>query len=286
MQVYRESGVLPTSQRFFAVPSPMARRVFFYVTRCGRYEYDAHFSFQDDCSVARLDSHRNFFLLYLKSGHMHFQLQNTAFTLQAGQLALLDCRTPHAFFTDGPAASLWLHFDGALAPALFAEILSLRDGCQNIDLPPESPIPDQIDAVIDAVASGSASEAVRSQQLYGILCGLLLPPQLPDRAADPVSAAMSYIQNHLAQPISVPQLAAVVNLSPSHFSRLFRASTGFSPHTYIILRRIDAAKHLLLTTDLTVKEIACRTGYRSEVNFIVSFTGKVGLSPTAFRTRQ
>ena len=284
MQVYRESGVLPTSQRFFAVPSPMARRVFFYVTRCGRYKYDARFSFQDDCSVARLDSHRNFFLLYLKSGRMHFQLQNTSFTLQAGQLALVDCRAPHAFFTDGPAASLWLHFDGALAPALFAEILSLHGGRQNMDLPPDSPIPDQIDAVIDAVASGAASEAVRSQQLYGILCALLLPTQPSERAASPVETAMAYIQSHLTQPISVPQLAAAVNLSSSHFSRLFRSSTGLSPHAYIVQQRIDAAKHLLLTTDLTVKEIACRTGYRSEVNFIVSFTGKVGLSPTAFRT--
>lgn len=286
MQVYRERGVLSSSQRFFATPSPMARRVFFYVTRCGRYEYNEHFSFQDDCGIARLDSHRNFFLLYLKSGRMHFQLQNTTFTLQAGQLILIDCRSPHAFFTDGPAASLWLHFDGALAPALFEEILSLWDGRQSIGLPPQSPIPDQMDALIDAVASGSASEAVLSQQLYGILCGLLLPPLPPERTAGPVETATAYIQTHLAQSLSVPQLAASVNLSPSHFSRLFRSATGLSPHAYIILRRIDAAKHLLLTTDLTVKEIACRTGYRSEVNFIVSFTGKVGLSPTVFRSKQ
>lgn len=283
MRVYRESGVLPTSQRFFATPSALARRVLFYVTRCGRYEYDEHFSFQDDCSVARLDSHRNFFLLYLKSGRMHFRLRDTSFTLQAGQLALIDCRAPHAFFTSGPASSLWLHFDGVLAPTLFEEILSLRDGRQSFDLPPQSPIPGQMDAIIDAVASGSAPEVTQSQRLYEILCALLLP-QPSDRAADPVAAAMTYVQSRLAQSISVPQLAATVNLSPSHFSRLFRSATGLSPHEYIILRRIDAAKHLLLTTDLTIKEIACRTGYRSEVNFIISFTGKTGLSPTAFRT--
>ncbi len=285
MQVYRESGVLPTSQRFFATPSPTARRVLFYVTRCGRYEYDEHFFFQDDCSVARLDSHRNFFLLYLQSGRMHFRLQDTAFTLQAGQLALVDCRAPHAFFTSGPAASLWLHFDGALAPAFFKEILSLRDRRQSFDLPSESSIPAQMDAIIDAVASGSTPEIALSQQLYEILC-TLLQPQQSDRTTDPVAAAMAYVQAHLAQPISVPQLAAAVNLSASHFSRLFRTATGLSPHEYIILRRIDAAKQLLLTTDLTIKEIACRTGYRSEVNFIVSFTKKVGLSPTAFRTKQ
>ena len=155
-----------------------------------------------------------------------------------------------------------------------------------MDLPPESSVPAQMDAIIDAVASGSASEAVRSQQLYGILCGLLLPTQPSERAAGPVETATAYIQTHLAQPISVPQLAAAVNLSPSHFSRLFRSSTGLSPHAYIVQRRIDDAKHLLLTTDLTVKEIACRTGYRSEVNFIVSFTKKAGLSPSVFRTRQ
>lgn len=284
MQVYREAGVLPSSRRFFATPSPMARRVLFYVTRCGRYEYDKHFFFQDECSVARLDSHRNFFLLYLKSGRMHFRLRDTAFTLQAGQLALVDCRAPHTFFTSGPAASLWLHFDGAMAPAFFEEILSLRERRQSFDLPPESPIPAMMDGTIDAVASGAVPEIVQSQQLYEILCTLLLPQQ-SDRTTDPVAAAMAYIQDHLAQPVSVPQLAATVNLSASHFSRLFRTATGLSPHEYIILRRIDAAKHLLLTTDLTVREIACRTGYRSEVNFIVSFTGKTGLSPTAFRTK-
>lgn len=94
---------------------------------------------------------------------------------------------------------------------------------------------------------------------------------------------MTYVQSRLAQSISVPQLAAAVNLSPSISPVCSARPRDFLPE-YIILRRIDAAKHLLLTTDLTIKEIACRTGYRSEVNFIISFTGKTGLSPTAFRT--
>ena len=64
---------------------------------------------------------------------------------------------------------------------------------------------------------------------------------------------------------------------------MFRSRTGYSPHEYIVLRRIDEAKSLLHTTALSVKEIAFRVGYHSEVNFISSFTAKTGVSPAAFR---
>lgn len=284
MQVYHEPGILAQSRRYFSTPSALAQRLFFYVPRCGRYEYDGSFSFRDDCSVARLDSHRNFLMLYLTRGHMHFTVPAGSFSLRAGQLALVDCRAPHAFATDGPAASVWLHFDGPLARPFYEEILSMRDGRQTMDLPPDSPVVQGMEALVDSVAEGTGSEASRSVQLYRILCALLFPPQ--DRQDDPVADAMAYIQRHLSEPLPVPALAAAVGLSPSHFTRLFRAATGLSPHEYLVLRRIDAAKHLLLTTSLPIREIACRTGYRSEVNFIISFTGKVGLSPTTFRQKR
>ena len=89
--------------------------------------------------------------------------------------------------------------------------------------------------------------------------------------------------DHLFEPLSVETVAASVSLSPSHFSRLFKARTGYSPHEYIVLRRIDEAKSLLHTTSLSVKQIAFRVGYHSEVNFISSFTAKTGMSPAAFR---
>ncbi|WP_295584963.1 AraC family transcriptional regulator [uncultured Oscillibacter sp.] len=281
MDVHHEPGVLPGSQRYFATPSALARRLFFYVTRCGRYQYDGRFSFRDDCSVARLESHRNFFMLYLTQGRMRFSVPGGPFTLRAGQLALVDCRAPHAFDAEGSAASVWLHFDGPLARPFYQEILSLRDGRQALDLPPQSPVVRELEAVVDSVAAGNGSEADRSERLYRILCALLFPS--PACRDDPVTAAMAYVQAHLAQPVSVPELAAAVGLSASHFSRRFRAATGLSPHEYLVLRRIDAAKQLLLSTELPLRDIAARTGYHSEVNFIVSFTEKTGLSPTAFR---
>ena len=88
---------------------------------------------------------------------------------------------------------------------------------------------------------------------------------------------------HFLKELPVRSIAAHVNLSTSHFSRIFRASTGFSPHEYIMLHRIDEAKSLLHSTGLSVSEIAFRVGFRSEVNFIAAFRSKTGQSPTQFR---
>ena len=57
----------------------------------------------------------------------------------------------------------------------------------------------------------------------------------------------------------------------------------YPPYEYIILRRIDKAKYLLTSTQLSVKEIAYATGYNSEENFIHSFRSNVGIAPGLFR---
>lgn len=60
------------------------------------------------------------------------------------------------------------------------------------------------------------------------------------------------MNRHLFEELSVQEVAASVSLSSSHFSRQFKAKTGYSPYEYIILRRIDKAKYLLTSTQLSV----------------------------------
>lgn len=75
--------------------------------------------------------------------------------------------------------------------------------------------------------------------------------------------------------MNIPEAAA--GLSPAHFSRLFKGRTGCSPYEYILLRRIDEAKHLLASTRLPVREVAGRVGYGSAEHFIHSFQKRWGL---------
>nr|WP_300183181.1 AraC family transcriptional regulator [uncultured Agathobaculum sp.] len=284
MKVTNEPGVLSRSERFFYTPSTTARSLFFYVTRVGHYYYDERYNFLDSCDVAKQESHKNFFLAYVRAGTLYFQTTQI-FSAERGQVALIDCHKPHRFYTTGSAEAMWMHFDGSNSAAFFQQILAFRGGRQTFTPPPDSRIEQELAHIISGLRSSRSSEVDCSQRIYRILCTLLLPhaPTHTVATDTTITRAVRYIDEHLFEPLSVKQIASTVHLSPSHFSRLFRSTTGFSPHEYIMLHRIDEAKALLQSTNLSVKEIAFRVGYHSEVNFIIAFTDKTGLSPTLFR---
>lgn len=284
MKVTNEPGVLLRSERFFSTPSAMARSLFFYVTRVGHYYYDERYNFLDSCAVANQESHKNFFLTYVRSGTIYYETSQQ-FAAEQGQVALVDCRKPHRFYTKGPAEAMWIHFDGANAAAFFDQITAFRGGKQSFRPAPDGRIEQEMAQIISGLRSATISEVECSKCIYRILCALLFPASAKKNVIgnDAISEAIGYIDRHLFEQLSVNQVASKVNLSASHFSRLFRSTTGFSPHEYIMLHRIDEAKALLQSTSLSVKEIAFRVGYRSEVNFIIAFTDKTGMSPTQFR---
>lgn len=284
MKVTNEPGVLSRSERFFYTPSTTARSLFFYVTRVGHYYYDERYNFLDSCDVAKQESQKNFFLAYVRAGTLYFQTTQI-FSAERGQVALIDCHKPHRFYTTGSAEAMWMHFDGSNSAAFFQQILAFRGGRQTFTPPPDSRIEQELAHIISGLRSSRSSEVDCSQRIYRILCTLLLPhaPTHTVATDTTITRAVRYIDEHLFEPLSVKQIASTVHLSPSHFSRLFRSTTGFSPHEYIMLHRIDEAKALLQSTNLSVKEIAFRVGYHSEVNFIIAFTDKTGLSPTLFR---
>ena len=116
MKVNNEPGVLSRSERFFSTPSATARTLFFYVTRVGHYYYDKHYDFSDTCDVAREESHKNFFLAFIRSGSIFYETSQQ-FAAERGQVALIDCHKPHHFYTTGDAEAMWIHFDGANAEA-------------------------------------------------------------------------------------------------------------------------------------------------------------------------
>ncbi|MCR5090888.1 MAG: response regulator [Oscillospiraceae bacterium] len=107
-----------------------------------------------------------------------------------------------------------------------------------------------------------------------------------NRSAGAIRQAVVYIDEHFAEEeISLNRVAAAVNMSPNHFSASFSQEMGQTFIEYLIRRRIDRAKELLMTTDLQSGEICYQVGYRDPQYFSSTFKKAVGMTPTAFRKR-
>lgn len=98
-----------------------------------------------------------------------------------------------------------------------------------------------------------------------------------------ITWAVDHMQRHLADPLSVPALAAKVNLSPSRFRALFRAQTGLSPIEYLQRLRLRRARLLVERTFLTVKEVMVLVGYNDPSHFTRDFRRQHGINPSALR---
>lgn len=92
------------------------------------------------------------------------------------------------------------------------------------------------------------------------------------------------MESGLDQEFSLEALAAEAELSPFHFSRVFKQSTGFSPSEYFIRLRMVEARRLLRETDRSVIEIGLDVGYSSPSHFAQVFRRAVGVSPSDYRT--
>jgi AraC-like DNA-binding protein len=96
---------------------------------------------------------------------------------------------------------------------------------------------------------------------------------------------IAYIKAHLEQELSLVTLAAVGEMSPAHFSRLFKHATGLAPHQYVIACRMEQAKRLLAETDMSLSDIALQVGCTDHSHFTALFRVHVAQTPTAYRTQ-
>ncbi|RMD83643.1 MAG: AraC family transcriptional regulator [Lentisphaerae bacterium] len=116
-----------------------------------------------------------------------------------------------------------------------------------------------------------------------------LAAQLQKESIDPASIpdfvvrARNYMDAHYQESLSMTELAAFSGVSPSHLIRSFRRYFACTPYEYYLTRRIEAAKTMLLTTSLKVREIAEKLNFSDEYYFSNVFRRRVGVSPSAFR---
>jgi len=100
-----------------------------------------------------------------------------------------------------------------------------------------------------------------------------------------VSAAIDIMRQELASPLTVGDIAGRVNLSASRFTHLFRHEMGCAPVRYLRQLRLDRARELVETSNLSIKEIMAAVGVNDPSHFTRDFVARHGAPPRRVRAR-
>jgi len=112
-------------------------------------------------------------------------------------------------------------------------------------------------------------------------CGL--PAGRPGLTVRQLAAAREVMEARLAEPIPLADLAAAVSLSVSQFSRQFKASTGETPHRFLMRLRAEMACRLLRSTTMPIPEVATRCGFSHQEHLTRVLRARSGITPAAVR---
>jgi AraC family transcriptional regulator len=95
--------------------------------------------------------------------------------------------------------------------------------------------------------------------------------------------AIEFIRENLARDVSLIEIAENAEMSPYHFARAFKKSTGLAPHQYLTKRRIELAKELLAGTAMPIVDVSSAVGFQSQSHFTTLFRRLTGATPRVFR---
>jgi AraC family transcriptional regulator len=101
-----------------------------------------------------------------------------------------------------------------------------------------------------------------------------------------IARVRAFIEENLHSNIDAKKLSAVAQRSPAHFQRSFKRAFGEPPHAYVIKRRLERARHLMVTTSESLSEIALSVGFSDQSHLCRRFQRAFGQSPSTWRREQ
>ena len=272
-----EKNVLADSDIFFYKASELALELFFYPLCIGHYHCAPGYR------VIR-NSYNSFLVIYVADGSGYLCVDGDTIALRTGEFAILDCYHPHEYGTETGWQIFWMHFDGQMARRYY-ELCNRGGPVQT----PENILlcRRQIEKILMMFRSCTTiREPEMSRRITQLLCEFIQIPNAnkkSDHASQIIDESLAFMTEHMDQPLTLEVIARHVALSPYYFSHLFKQETGYSPHDYLIRARVDKAKYLLKTADMSLKKIAFCCGFSNECNFSSTFKRITGVTPLAYK---
>lgn len=222
------------------------------------------------------------------AGHGWGEIAGERHVLSAGGALLIPPGTPHAFGSDAraPWTVGWIHLAGAQVPA-WVEVLGARRQ-PLLALGEWHRCAALMEELVEVLARDHRPGALLAASgISAHLLGLLASAPGADPAAhgDRATRAIAYVRARLAERPTVAELAALVELSPSHYTAMFRRATGHAPIAFALHLRMEAAARLLRESRQPITRIAEQLGYTDPFLFSRQFRAAHDCSPRAWRQR-
>ncbi|EPJ48667.1 MAG: hypothetical protein OFPII_04760 [Osedax symbiont Rs1] len=222
-------------------------------------------------------------LIYTVSGRGLVQLDDYSIELLPNTLALLPLQQSCHYRCIEPMQI------GACA---FNLELSTGLDLFQVYTPPTSPVSFTDQAAMTSVIASQNSNQEYFQALaaiYQMLAPIIADSRVktaPHAENQRLSQILEHINQHLTEPLSIPELAYIHGTSTAHFSRWFSALTATSPKKFINQKRVDLACKLLISSTLSVEKIAYNCGYQDPLYFSKCFKRFTKQTPTEYRNNQ
>jgi len=188
-------------------------------------------------------------------------------------------------------------FDSAPLQKAVLEMDSLNPDRVELRIIPLAHDP-QIEAIARSFKHEMESPEIASSLYMGSLANLLIVRLLRNHCVfkpkvktytdglskQKLQLAIAYIQDHLSEDISLAEIAAYLGISQYYFCRLFKQSTGITPHRYLLQKRVERAKELLRQRDgLSLLEVASLSGFADQSHLTTQFRKSTGMTPKSYR---
>ena len=225
------------------------------------------------------------------SGTGFFRVRDHEETLGPNEAMLLPRNVYHIYGASetDPWSLHWVHFIGGSGDYFMRQLPS-----DTYKLPVDPDAVRQMSQLFRESYAAFASAFVLERMIYAsqALHHLLAMLFFNNRAFSPalqngarsIDVTLAFLQQHIHLALTLSEMAEHAQMSKSHFSRLFREQTGYSPIDYFIHLKMQHAC-MLLTTRIHIREIAVQLGYNDPYYFSHSFKKVVGMSPAKYRSR-
>lgn len=212
----------------------------------------------------------------------------------AGEGRLTPAGNSTTFRWTNPVSVLILGFERWFFERVAAELggtVSIPASAHNQKIPADHPacvLVRQLERELDGPPGASAVGQGIGRAIAALLLREFkqLPASKPVEAAPPVAVmrAVELMRNRLADSLSIEELAHAAGLSPFHFARQFKVSTGHPPHDYLVRLRIDRAQELLRENSRgwTMAGIARECGFSDQSHLARHFKRVLGITPGEF----